>query len=151
MKVLVVDDDQAIASIIQMMLEAEGLEVQLALNGAEGYSRYLQFSPELVITDIQMPGENGFELMEHIRAHNPKIKAIYISGDLNRYYALLEEEKTKYPINYLEKPFTRKELLSRVSEFMELGPKGLGHPGGLKKQLSKVPERRLGGSSLQQS
>ena len=85
MKVLIVDDDQAIASVVQFMLEYEGHEVRLAMNGQEGYLIYLQFLPDLVITDIQMPEENGLELINHIREHDPLVKTIYMSGDLNQY------------------------------------------------------------------
>ena len=118
MKVLIVDDDQAIAFVVQFILEDEGHEVRLALNGLEGYLIYLQFLPDLVITDIQMPGENGLELINHIREHDPLVKTIYMSGDLNQFYPLLKEERTKYPINFLEKPFSRKELIGQVSQLV---------------------------------
>lgn len=118
MKVLIVDDDRAIASVVQFILENEGHEARLAQSGPEGYLIYLQFLPDLVITDIQMPGENGIELMNHIREHAPSVKTIYMSGDLNRFYSLLKEEKTKYPINFLEKPFSRKDLIGQVSQFV---------------------------------
>jgi CheY-like chemotaxis protein len=118
MKVLIVDDDQAVASVIQLMLEFEGHETRLALTGAEGYLTYFQFLPDLVITDIQMPGENGLELMNHIREYDPMAKTLYISGNLNQFYSFLEEEKTKYPINFLEKPFSRKELIGQISQLV---------------------------------
>jgi two-component system, response regulator, stage 0 sporulation protein F len=116
MKILIVDDNQGVASVIQMMLEIEGHEVCSALNGHDGYLAYLQFHPELVITDIQMPGENGFELMNHIREQDPAIKTIYMSGNLEQFYPLIEAEKNLYRINYLDKPFSREELMGRVSE-----------------------------------
>jgi CheY-like chemotaxis protein len=96
MKILVVDDNQSVASVIQMMLEFEDYEVTIARSGPEGYSAYLQFHPDLVITDIQMPGENGLELMHHIRMHDPKVKTIYMSGNLDAFYVLLEEEKKSF-------------------------------------------------------
>jgi DNA-binding NtrC family response regulator len=120
MKVLIVDDNQAVASVVQIMLELEGYEVKLALNGQDGYSAYLQFRPDLVITDIQMPGENGFELMHHIREKDPTAKTIYMSGNLEQFYPLLEEEKNKYQINFLDKPFSREELVGQVSHFLSL-------------------------------
>ena len=118
MKILIVDDNQGVASVVQLMLELEGHEVRLALNGPEGYLAYLQFRPGLVITDIQMPGENGFELMNHIREKDPTVKTIYMSGNLEQFYSLLEEEKSKYQINFLDKPFSREELMGRVSQFL---------------------------------
>ncbi len=112
MKVLIVDDNELLASAIQLMLEGEGFDVTLAKDGNEGYQAYLDFKPDLVLTDIQMPGENGLELMQHIRTHNPAVRTIYMSGDLDRYLFPLEEEKRKYPVNLLEKPFSRRDLVS---------------------------------------
>ncbi len=111
MKVLIVDDNELLASAIQIMLEDEGFDVTLAKDGNEGYRAYLDFKPDLVLTDIQMPGENGLELMRHIRTHNPGVRTIYMSGDLDSYLSPLEEEKKKYPIGLLEKPFSKRELV----------------------------------------
>ena len=116
MKILIVDDNQKVASVIQSILELESHEVRLALNGPDGYIAYIQFRPDLVITDIQMPGENGFELINHIRKFDPSVKAIYMSGNLNQFYPLLLEEKRRFPIHFLDKPFTMGELIDRVSE-----------------------------------
>jgi len=69
----------------------------------------------LVVTDIRMPGENGLELMEHIRMHNPMARAIYMSGDLDNFLSPLEEEKKRYPVSYLEKPFSKNDLMGLVS------------------------------------
>ena len=116
MKILVVDDNEDLASLLQLILEDEGFEVMLAKNGREGYLIYLLFRPDLVITDIQMPGKNGLQLMETIRVHNPKVKTIYMSGDLAEYFSSLEEEKTRYPVGILEKPFSKVELMRLLSE-----------------------------------
>ena len=116
MKILIVDDNQSVASVVQLMLELEGHVVRLALNGPDGYVAYVQFRPDLVITDIQMPGENGFELINHIRKLDPSVKAIYMSANLNQFYSLLLEEKSKFHIHFLDKPFTMGELMARVSQ-----------------------------------
>jgi len=116
MKVLVVDDNLDLASVIKWMLEDEGYEVRSAKDGQDGYSTYLLFHPDLVLTDIQMPGKNGLELMEFIRGINPTVRTIYMSGDLNRYWSPLEEEKKKYHVGVLEKPFSKEELMSLLSQ-----------------------------------
>ena len=115
MRILIVDDNQELAFTLQFMLEDEGYEVRLAKDGQDGYWTYLEFKPDLVITDIQMPGENGLELMEHIRALNPKVRTIYMSGDLDSYLSPLEEEKKRYPVSLLEKPFSKLELMGLLS------------------------------------
>ena len=115
MKILIVDDNQDLAFLIKWMLEDEGYEVRSAQNGCDGYSTYLVFNPDLVLTDIQMPEKNGLELIREIRSHNPSVRTIYMSGDLSLYGLPLEEEKEKYHVGILEKPFSRNELISLVS------------------------------------
>ena len=118
MRILVVEDQEEFALAIQMMLESEGYEVKLAKDSQEGYCRYLQFKPDLVLTDIHMPGENGLKLMEHIRTHNPMVRTIYMSGDLYNFLSLIQEEKKRYPVSYLEKPFSMVELIELVSDLV---------------------------------
>lgn len=116
MKVLIVDDNEEIVFIVGMLLEDEGFEIRTAMDGEEGFRVFLEFEPDLIITDIQMPRENGIELMKHIRGFNPLVKNIYMSGDLRRFRPLLEEEREKYSVSLLEKPFSKDELMGLVSE-----------------------------------
>lgn len=116
MKVLVVDDNKDLADLIQSLLEGEGVEVMSAYDGIQGYANYLLFKPDFVITDIQMPGGTGFEMMQHIRAHNPMIKTVYMSGNIDAYRMTLEREKKKYPVTFFRKPFRLESLMELVSE-----------------------------------
>jgi CheY-like chemotaxis protein len=113
-RVLVVDDNRLLAAAIKDILEGDGLEVMSAKDGVDGYSAYLLFKPDLIITDIQMPRENGLEMMAHIRTHEPMIKTIYMSGDIDPYWQSLSEEKTKYPVSFFEKPFAIESLKKAV-------------------------------------
>ena len=63
MKVLVVDDNYIMTTILRMMIEKKNHQVITANDGEDGYAAYLQFRPDMVLKDIQMPGKNGFELM----------------------------------------------------------------------------------------
>lgn len=115
MKVLVVDDNQQLASIIREVLEEDGIEVVSANDGVDGYSAYLAFKPDIVITDIQMPRESGLDMMWHIRVHNPMIRTIYMSADMSSYQSLIKEEKKQYPVSFFEKPFSLESLVRAVS------------------------------------
>jgi DNA-binding NtrC family response regulator len=117
MKILIVDDNQGLAHILKMMLDEEKHEVRLARDEKDGYLNYLLCKPDLIITDIQMPEKNGLKLMEIIRKDNPEIKTIYVSTDLSRFLPLLEEEKRRYPVSYLQKPFSKSELMRLLSLF----------------------------------
>jgi len=120
-RILLVDDNQNLADLLQTMLKDEGYEVELAKDGGDGYLAYFHFTPDLVITDIQMPVENGLELIKHIRLHNPTVKAIYMSGDLSRFWPHLEEEKKRYKASFLEKPFSKGDLMNLVSQSLGQG------------------------------
>lgn len=115
-KILVVDDNPLLVATIQGLLEDDGLEVMSAKDGIDGYSAYLLFKPDLVITDIQMPRKNGLEMMGHIRTHEPMIRTIYMSGDIDPYRPFLKEEKRRYPVIFLEKPFSLESLRRVVLE-----------------------------------
>ncbi len=116
MKVLIVDDNAIFAFIIQEMLESEGFETRVATNARRGYWAYLLFNPDLVITDLQMEGQDGFELMSEIRVHNPCVSTIYMSADASPYRASLEEEKKRHQASFLEKPFSKTELMRMIVE-----------------------------------
>lgn len=106
----------ALAFIVQQMLEVNGHKVMRAGDGAAGYGTYLLFRPDLIITDIEMPEKDGLEMMAHVRAHNPRISTIYMSADLDRFRSRLEEERKRYQAGFLRKPFSRRDLMSLVSE-----------------------------------
>ena len=66
--VLVVEDDDAIRNNIARLLKLEGYEVSAAANGTEGLERARALRPDVVISDINMPGMDGFALVEALRA-----------------------------------------------------------------------------------
>lgn len=115
MRILIVDDNTDLGALLQWMLEEEGHVVRLAEDGREGYFAYLLFEPDIVLTDIQMPEKNGFELMELIRCHNPTVRVIYMSGNLDQFQSDLGEEMKKYHARALEKPFSKDELIRLLS------------------------------------
>jgi CheY-like chemotaxis protein len=115
MRVLVVDDNRALAATIREVLEDDGIEVMSANDGVDGYSAYLIFRPDVVITDIQMPRRSGVEMMHRIRNHNPMIKTVYMSGNMSKVRSYLNEEEKGYPVSFFEKPFSL-ESLRRVVE-----------------------------------
>ncbi len=115
MKVLVVDDNRMLASTIQEILEDDGIEVMSAKDGVDGYSAYLVFKPDMVITDIQMPRRSGVEMMHRIRNHNPMIRTVYMSGNMSSIRPFLHEEAKRYPVRFFEKPFSMESLKQAVA------------------------------------
>jgi len=121
MKILIVDDNKSIIRLIKEILETEGnYNVKTAENGEEGFVVFLSFKPDIVLTDIEMPVKNGFEMIRNIRALHPGVKTVYMSADLNRYRSLLEEEKIKYKASFLNKPFTCSNIVDLFHEKQKL-------------------------------
>lgn len=114
---MVVDDDWELTFILREILEAEGWETRSADDGQVGYLSFLLFKPDVVITDVYMPGKSGTEMMDHIRVHEPQTKTVYISADHKRLRSLWEEEAGKYPVAVLQKPFSRENLVNLLAQF----------------------------------
>lgn len=117
-RILVVDDDENLGHIMAETLIAAGYEVQTADDGLRGYLRYLQQLPEIVLTDIEMPELDGLEMMRCIRAINPNVKAIYISGAVSQYRDALISEGEEYGALVLNKPFSRSDLLNSMNGWL---------------------------------
>ena len=79
-KILVFDDEPSILLMIKKMLEKEGHEVDIALNGKDGMKLFEKNKPDLVITDIIMPQKEGLETIMELREKYPDLKIIAISG-----------------------------------------------------------------------
>ena len=116
MKVLVVDDNKNMANIVRIMMEKKNHRVKTATDGENGYSVYVQFKPDLVVTDVQMPGKNGFDLMTKIRSHNPSIMTIYMTGDPGRFLARFREEQIRHHADFICKPFSIADLSMKLSK-----------------------------------
>jgi DNA-binding NtrC family response regulator len=120
-KILIVDDNIYLSHLLQIMLGEEGYEVDTARHAQEGYSAYLLKRPDVILTDIHMPGGSGLEMMKQIRRNDPEIRAIYMSGDWERLQSAMEDEKKRLFVKSLRKPFFQKELMKVLSESLSPG------------------------------
>lgn len=80
LRVLVVDDDPTILEVISTFLESKGYSVETSANGQQALESIEQAEFDLVISDIEMAGMNGFELLRRIRESYPKIGIILMTG-----------------------------------------------------------------------
>jgi CheY-like chemotaxis protein len=113
--VLVVEDDESLAQVIALALRAEGFEAETAHDGIDGYTSYSNHPTDWVVTDIQMPELDGIGMMQCIRAINPCVRAIYMSGAVDEYRVPLERETKEFAARVLRKPFSRSSLLAQLS------------------------------------
>lgn len=112
-KILVIEDDEACAYTIQGGLELLGnYEVMLAHNGKEGLDIFNRFSPDVLVTDIEMPEMDGYELVKQIREKNESVIIIMESGrkmpkDVVKGFSLGVD-------SYIKKPFVAEELHAHI-------------------------------------
>jgi two-component system KDP operon response regulator KdpE len=111
MRVLVVDDEPQIARVLRTSLTSNGHEVTVAQDGAEAMELFLKVQPELVITDLAMPGMDGIELTRAIRERsNVPVIVLSVRSQDSQKVAALDEGAD----DYISKPFSIQELLARV-------------------------------------
>ena len=110
-RILVVDDETQITRVLKTALSSQGYEVKTAMDGESGFNAAMDWLPDLVITDLAMPGMSGVELCRAVRERSPvPIVVLSVRG----------EEKSKVEAldagadDYVTKPFSVNELLARV-------------------------------------
>ena len=110
-KILIIEDDPLQADVVQLLLQQDGFETVLALDGAEGLRRLYETQPDLVVLDLMLPQMDGWEVCRRIRelstvpiiimtsrrSDEEKIKGLRIGAD-----------------DYIVKPFNPQELAARV-------------------------------------
>lgn len=110
-RILVVDDDTALAEMISIVLSAEGYLVTECYDGAQAVEEFQRVSPDLVLLDVMLPGMNGIEICELIRRQsNVPIVMLTARSDTSDVVAGLGAGAD----DYVPKPFKPKELVARV-------------------------------------
>lgn len=112
-RILVIDDDESIRSLLRTALELQGYEVVEAENGYAGLQRYQAEPIDLVITDMLMPVMDGAEMITELQRAFSWVRIIAISGGRRA----LEVARTLTPYAF-EKPFSLGKLLDTVRELI---------------------------------
>ena len=120
MKILVVDDTRIILSVVEAILTQDHQEVFTAENGKAGYTAFYNILPDIVITDIEMPWQDGLSMIQSIRQTHPDLPTIYMTGNPGPYQERLDDERKAYSAGIVNKPFTRTELLRAVINIQAL-------------------------------
>jgi len=121
--ILVVDDDEGIRENIADLLSTEDYRVIVASNANEAMDRLAAEDVDLLLTDFQMPGRNGVELIEAARTTKKDLPAILMTAYLY-VYEQIDEERRK-AISLLRKPFDADEVLRLVAEGVRQNNGGL--------------------------
>lgn len=114
-KILIVDDDENICEVIKMYLETTGYNVKVAHDGKAAKEEFVNFSPNLVVLDMTLPGIDGMEVLKWIRKDS-NVPVIMLTAKGETFDKVLALEIGAD--DYVVKPFEPKELLARVKAVM---------------------------------
>jgi DNA-binding NtrC family response regulator len=112
--VLIIDDDESLRRVTEFTLSEAGYEVLTASDGEEGVGLFTRETPSVVVTDIQMPGISGYEVLKRIKTERPQTLVIVITA-----YGTVERAVEAMKLgayDYLTKPFSRDELRMVVAK-----------------------------------
>ncbi|MCA9575497.1 MAG: sigma-54-dependent Fis family transcriptional regulator [Myxococcales bacterium] len=117
-RVLVVDDEPRMAEVVRMVLRRAGLTVDVALGGEDALSALRAAPPDLLLTDLRMPGMDGLALMEQARALDAELPIILMTAHATLQNAIDALRLGAH--DYVQKPFENAELVARVSRGLAL-------------------------------
>jgi len=113
-KVLVVDDERMIASTLALILNQAGFDASAAYSGTEAIDAAKSTRPDLIISDVSMPGMNGIDAMILIRAFLPACKILLISGQTSVINLLQCARERGYDFELLAKPIHPSILIEKL-------------------------------------
>ena len=115
MRVLVIDDERPLADTLVLILRGAGYEASAAYDGLAALSQIESFLPDIVISDVVMPGMNGIEVCRRIHVEHPTCHIILFSGQAatNELMSSARAEGCEWEL--LAKPVHPKDLLEKLS------------------------------------
>ena len=119
-RLLLVEDDENLRFVIEDGLQhgIGGYEIWVASNGKEGIKLWEEHRPDVILTDVDMPKMNGFQMVEYIRERDLEVSILFISG-----FRSSVDVTTGYKLganNYIKKPFTPEELNAHIQALIKM-------------------------------
>ena len=118
-KILVADDSATVRQVIKKFLDGEGYEIVTTTDSANVVDLIDEISPDLVISDIMMPGMDGYTFLRHIRKEQKRVSLpVIIMSTKKR--ETMESLFISYGISgYLQKPFDKEQLVALIKKALE--------------------------------
>ncbi len=112
-KILVVEDDPAIARVLSLLLRRAGCTVVRAADGSEGVALFDVEAPDLVVLDLALPNINGWGVLRHIREAG-SVPVVIVTSDIRSEDRSLDEGANAF----VTKPFNNDQLLAQVGSLL---------------------------------
>ena len=126
-RILIVDDEEVIASTLKEFLQGEGFEVATAGDLPSALAQVEAFEPDIVLCDVQLPGADGITVLNRALQIRPETLFIMITA-----YATVENAVAAFQRgahDYLMKPVLFEDLLAKIDRLIRLSPAAAGEPG----------------------
>ena len=117
-RILIIEDDSSLRRVLEYNLQEAGYEVTAAATGEEGVRLFAELNPALVITDMKMPGMDGFQVLKTVKQSGADIPVIIITA-FGTVDTAVEAMKAG-AFDYITKPFNRDELKLTVAKALRL-------------------------------
>ncbi len=118
-KILVIEDDRDVRAMVLRALRREGHEMLEAADGRDGLAIFDEQRPDMVITDIFMPGMDGLEITKNLLEIDPHVRIMAMSGGgPSRRMEYLEHAQVFGALSIIAKPFLPSELVAKVREVL---------------------------------
>lgn len=115
-KVLIVDDQFGIRTLLNEVLQKEGYEIFQAANGLQALQIMKKHSPDLVLLDMKIPGMDGLEILEKLKEIDAEVRVLIMTayGELD----MIEKTKKLGALAHFSKPFDIDEVRSAVKKYL---------------------------------
>lgn len=120
-RILVIEDEENIARVLQLELEFEGYDVDTAHTGTDGLLKFREQEWDLILLDIMLPGLNGLDVLKRIRKTDEETPVILLTAKDD-----VQDKVTGLDLganDYVTKPFEIDELLARIRSAIRVGKK----------------------------
>jgi NADH:ubiquinone oxidoreductase subunit E len=134
--ILVVDDEEIVLKSCERILSPEGYEVDTATSAEDALKLLDKKQFDLIITDIKMPGMDGIEFMKQVRAKNPDVNIIVITGHPSQ--ESIKAALSMRIIDYLPKPFSPTHLIEITNNAIEMKRRGVAPEPGVEDYTDDV-------------
>lgn len=122
-RVIAIDDEADILQLIRMKLSKEGFDVSTASNGDEGIEKVLRDKPDVMIVDILMPGKDGYQVVNEVKAKLREDSPVIIMLTSKTEDADMVKGLSMDVDDYVTKPFSPRELIERINVALIKGAK----------------------------
>ena len=120
--IIVVDDDKEIREIVTFVLNCNGFEVAAASNGQQLHRLLAHQLPDLIILDVMMPGQNGYQLFHTLRSnpHTQQIPIMIMTAHAENIYERISADLGA--ANHVTKPFHPLDLVEKIKALLQITP-----------------------------